>query len=113
MALKIAINGFGRIGRMVLRALHETGRRDLQVIAINSLNTIRGDAYLLQYDSVHGILSDTVVHGDSWLRIGEGSQIAMVSQREPQSLPWRDLGVDIVLECTGKFTKRDAAMAHI
>ena len=98
---------------MVLRALLETGRSDLRVVAINSLNTIRGDAYLLQYDSVHGILAERVVHGDSWLQIGEQSQIAMVSQREPQSLPWRELGVDIVLECTGKFTKREAAMAHI
>ncbi|MDI9408818.1 MAG: type I glyceraldehyde-3-phosphate dehydrogenase [Candidatus Pacebacteria bacterium] len=113
MPLKIAINGFGRIGRMVVRAILESKRKDIQVLAINSLNSIKGDAYLLQYDSVHGILPERVVHGDSFIQIGDQSQIRMVSQREPQSLPWRELGVDIVLECTGKFTKRELAMAHI
>ncbi|GED23141.1 type I glyceraldehyde-3-phosphate dehydrogenase [Halomonas halmophila] len=113
MTLKIAINGFGRIGRNVLRALYEGGYRDrVSVVAINDLGDPSLNAHLLRHDTVHGHFGFEVTHDDESLSVG-GQRIHMLSERDPSQLPWKDLGVDLVLECTGLFTKRDAAAQHI
>lgn len=112
MTIKLAINGFGRIGRNVLRALHESGREDLEIVAINDLAPAPALAHLLRYDSVHGRFPGTVKSTDTTLDIGEGP-ITVTAQRDPSDLPWKELGVDIVLECTGFFTSSDAAQKHI
>jgi glyceraldehyde 3-phosphate dehydrogenase len=105
MALRVAINGFGRIGRLVLRSIVEHGRRDIQVVAINDLGPVETNAHLLRYDSVHGRFPGTVtVNGDS-IDVGTGP-IRCTAIRNPAELPHRDLGVDIALECTGIFTSR-------
>ncbi|MFV1876031.1 type I glyceraldehyde-3-phosphate dehydrogenase [Nioella sp.] len=109
MTVKIAINGFGRIGRNVLRALIETGRTDLEVVAINDLGPVETNAHLLQYDSVHGRFPQEVTHGEGWIDAGRG-KIAVTAIRNPAELPWGD--VDIVLECTGIF-KGDKAKVHL
>lgn len=112
MATKIAINGFGRIGRLVLRALHESGRDDLQVVAINDLGPVETNAHLFRYDSVHGRFSGTVTTGDDWIDIGKG-RIRVTAERDPAKLPHAELGVDIAFECTGIFTARDKAALHL
>jgi glyceraldehyde 3-phosphate dehydrogenase len=112
MATKIAINGFGRIGRLVLRALHESGRKDLQVVAINDLGPVKANAALLKHDSVHGAFPGTIKTGSDWMDIG-GGEMKVTAERDPTKLPWKALGVDIALECTGIFTKRDQAMMHV
>ena len=112
MAAKVAINGFGRIGRLVLRALHESGRKDLEVVAINDLGPVKTNAHLLKHDSVHGAFPDKITTGDDWMDIGRG-KMKVTAERDPAKLPWKELGVDIVLECTGIFTKRDQAAKHI
>jgi glyceraldehyde 3-phosphate dehydrogenase len=112
MTVKIAINGFGRIGRLVLRALHESGRRDVQVVAINDLGPVGTNAHLLRHDSVHGPLAATIATGDDWMDLGAG-RIKVTAERDPTKLPWGALGVDIVAECTGIFTARDRAAAHL
>jgi glyceraldehyde 3-phosphate dehydrogenase len=112
MATRIAINGFGRIGRLVLRALHESGRDDVQVVAINDLGSVDANAHLLKYDSVHGRFRGEIGTGDKWMDIGRG-KIAVSAERDPAKLPWKDLGVDVALECTGIFTKREAAARHL
>jgi glyceraldehyde 3-phosphate dehydrogenase len=112
MTVRVAINGFGRIGRLVLRALHEQGRDDLQVVAINDLGSVAANAQLLKYDSVHGRFRGEVKTGDSWIDIGRG-KIAVLAERDPAKLPWRSLAVDVALECTGFFTKRAAAAKHL
>ncbi len=110
MTVKVAINGFGRIGRNVLRAIIESGRDDIEVVAINDLGPVETNAHLLQYDSVHGRFPATVtVKGDT-LDVGRGP-IAVTAIRNPAELPWGD--VDIALECTGIFTDRDKAKAHL
>lgn len=109
MTVKVAINGFGRIGRNVLRALIETGRTDLEVVAINDLGPVETNAHLLQYDSVHGRFPQEVTHGEGWIDAGRG-KIAVTAIRNPAELPWGD--VDIVLECTGIF-KGDKAKVHL
>jgi glyceraldehyde 3-phosphate dehydrogenase len=109
MTVKVAINGFGRIGRNVLRALIETGRTDLEVVAINDLGPVETNAHLLQYDSVHGRFPQEVTHGEGWIDAGRG-RIAVTAIRNPAELPWGD--VDIVLECTGIF-KGDKAKVHL
>jgi glyceraldehyde 3-phosphate dehydrogenase len=109
MTVKVAINGFGRIGRNVLRALIETGRTDLEVVAINDLGPVETNAHLLQYDSVHGRFPQEVTHGEGWIDAGRG-KIAVSAIRNPAELPWGD--VDIVLECTGIF-KGDKAKVHL
>src|SRR3546814_16035685 len=101
-AAKIAINGFGRIGRLVLRALMESRRDDLQVVAINDLGPVETNAHLFRYDSVHGRFPGTVTTGDDWLDVGQG-KIKVTAERDPAKLPHGDLGVDIALECTGKI----------
>jgi glyceraldehyde 3-phosphate dehydrogenase len=112
MALRVAINGFGRIGRLVLRSIYEHGRRDIEVVAINDLGPVETNAHLLRYDSAHGRFPGVVkVDGDT-LDIGSGP-IKVTAIRDPAQLPHRELGVDIALECTGIFTTRDKAAAHL
>ena len=94
MAIKVAINGFGRIGRLVLRALHEQNRDDLQVVAINDLGTVHANAQLLKYDSVHGRFRDTISTGSDWMDVGRG-KMKVVAERDPAKLPWKDLKVDV------------------
>ena len=112
MAVKVAINGFGRIGRNVLRAIIESGRTDIQVVAINDLGPVETNAHLLRYDSVHGKFPhDVKVSGDT-IDVGRGP-IKVTAERDPAKLPHKDLGVEIALECTGIFTARDKAAAHL
>jgi len=110
MAVKVAINGFGRIGRLVLRAIVEQGRDDLEVVAINDLGPVATNAHLLRFDSVHGRFPGDVMHTDSSIDIGRGP-IAVTAERNPADLPWAD--VDIVFECTGKFKSREACQAYL
>ena len=112
MATKVAINGFGRIGRLALRAIIESGRRDLDVVAINDLGSAKFNAHLLQYDSVHGTLSKKITGRKSSIGIGNKS-IKIFSERNPEDLPWGDLGVDVVMECTGIFTSKEKAKLHL
>ena len=112
MALRVAINGFGRIGRLVLRSIYEHGRRDIEVVAINDLGPVETNAHLLRYDSVHGRFPGAVkVDGDA-MDIGAGP-IKVTAIRNPAELPHKDLGVDIALECTGIFTSKEKARAHL
>ena len=112
MAVRVAINGFGRIGRLVLRSIVEHARRDIEVVAINDLGPIETNAHLLRYDSTHGRFPGPVtVNGDS-LDVGLGA-IKVTAERDPSKLPHADLGVDIAFECTGIFTARDKASAHL
>ena len=112
MTVRMAINGFGRIGRLVLRAAVETGRRDVEVVAINDLAPPETNAHLLRFDSVHGRFPGKVQLEGDQLDCGTGP-IRVLAEREIAKLPWRDLEVDVVAECTGIFTKRDAAARHL
>ena len=112
MALKVAINGFGRIGRNVLRAAAEANRQDIEFVAINDLGSLETTAHMLRYDSVHGRYPGEVkVSGDS-IDVGNGP-IKVFAERDPANLPWGSLGVDVVMECTGIFNDKDKAMTHI
>src|ERR1022692_2374239 len=112
MAIRVAINGFGRIGRNVLRAIAESGRGDIEVVGINDLGPVETNAHLLRYDTVHGRFRGEVsVKGDT-ISIGNGA-IRVTALKDPAQLPWKDLGVDIALECTGIFTSKDKASAHL
>ncbi|MBS4083349.1 MAG: type I glyceraldehyde-3-phosphate dehydrogenase [Rhizobiales bacterium] len=112
MAVRVAINGFGRIGRNVLRAIAENGRKDIQVVAINDLGPVETNAHLFRFDSVHGRFNgDVKVSGDT-IDVGFGP-IKVTAERDPSKLPHKDLGVDIALECTGIFTSKDKASAHL
>src|SRR5919205_1518724 len=112
MSVRVAINGFGRIGRNILRAIAESGRKDIEVVAVNDLGPVETNAHLLRYDSVHGRFPGNVtVEGDS-ISLGNG-KIKVCAERDPSKLPWRELGVDIALECTGLFTAKDKASAHL
>ena len=112
MTIRIAINGFGRIGRNILRAIAESGREDIQVVGINDLGPVDTNAHLLRFDSVHGRFPGTVkVDGDS-IDLGQG-KIKVTAVKDPSTLPWKDLGVDIAMECTGIFTAKDKASAHL
>ncbi|WP_026381399.1 type I glyceraldehyde-3-phosphate dehydrogenase [Afifella pfennigii] len=112
MVVKVAINGFGRIGRNVLRSIIETGRTDIEVVAINDLGPVETNAHLVRYDSVHGRFPGEVkVDGDT-IDVGRGP-IKVTAERDPSKLPHGDLGVDIVMECTGIFTARDKAAMHL
>ena len=112
MPVRLGINGFGRIGRLVLRAAVESGRDDVRVVGVNDLGPVETNAHLLRHDSVHGRLPRAVaVDGDS-IDLGAGS-IRVTAERDPRKLPWRELGVDVALECTGVFASRDAAAAHL
>src|ERR1700704_581248 len=113
MTIKVAINGFGRIGRNILRAHYESGKKHgLQFVAINDLGDAAANAHLLKYDTVHGPFKGTVqVEGDSLL--ANGDRIKVVAERDPAKLPWKALGVDVVMECTGLFTSKAKAGAHL
>lgn len=112
MAVKVAINGFGRIGRNVLRAIVESKRQDIQVVAINDLGPVETNAHLFRFDSVHGRFpGEVTVNGDT-IDVGTGP-IKVTAIRNPAELPHKEMGVDIALECTGIFTKRDTAAAHL
>ncbi len=112
MALKIAINGFGRIGRLALRSIVETGRKGVDVVAINDLGPVETNAHLVQYDTVHGRFPNEVKTAGDTIDVGSGP-IKVTAERDPSKLPWRDLGVDVVYECTGIFAARDKAAAHL
>jgi len=112
MAVKVAINGFGRIGRLVLRGIVESGRKDVEVVAINDLGSAEANAHLLQFDTVHGRFPAKVTNTKDAIRI-DGSKIKVTAERDPAALPWGALGVDIALECTGLFTAKDKAAAHL
>ena len=113
MTVKVAINGFGRIGRNVLRAIVESGRTDIEVVAINDLGPVETNAHLLRYDSIHGKFpAEVKVEGDTII-VGGGKPIKVTAVRDPATLPHKELGVDIALECTGIFTARDKAAAHL
>jgi len=112
MAIRVGINGFGRIGRQVLRAAKEQGVADLDFIAVNDLTDTKTLAHLFKYDSVHGTYSGDVEHGAESITV-DGDEIKILSHKDPAQLPWKDLGVDIVLESTGRFTNADDARKHI
>jgi glyceraldehyde 3-phosphate dehydrogenase len=110
--VRVGINGFGRIGRNIVRAIYESGRQDIDVVAVNDLGPVETNAHLLQFDSVHGRFPHEVtVNGDS-ISIGS-DQFKVTAIKDPSQLPWKDLGIDIALECTGIFTARDKAAAHL
>ena len=112
MTVRVGINGFGRIGRNILRAIAEAGRKDIEVVAINDLGPVETNAHLLRYDSVHGRFPGKVtVKGDT-ISVGNGA-IKVTAERDPIKLPWKDLGVDIAMECTGIFTAKEKASASI
>ncbi|MEQ8800321.1 MAG: type I glyceraldehyde-3-phosphate dehydrogenase [Salinisphaeraceae bacterium] len=113
MAVKVGINGYGRIGRNVLRALYEAGRTDeIEIVAINDLGDAETNAHLTKYDTAHGPFPGTVsVEGDSL--VVNGDRIKVLAERDPSKLPWGELGVDVVLECTGLFAKRDKCQPHL
>ena len=112
MTLRLAISGFGRIGRMTLRAFQEMQRNDMEVVLINSPGPVETSAHLYEFDSVHGRAAGGVNYGDDWLDIGTG-KIHMSRERDPANIPHAKHGVDIVLECSGKFNNRDASAAHL
>ena len=112
MTVRVAINGFGRIGRLVLRSIVEHARQDIEVVAINDLGPVETNAHLLRYDSVHGRFPGTVTTGTDWMDVGFG-KMRVTAERDPAKLPHAEVGVDIALECTGLFTARDKAAAHL
>ena len=112
MTTRVAINGFGRIGRLVLRAIYESGRNDIEVVGINDLADLDTNAHLLKYDSVHGRFPKTVTTQKNAM-IVNGHEITVTQERDPADLPWGDMGVDVALECTGIFTKRNMAEKHL
>ncbi len=112
MAVRVGVNGFGRIGRLVLRAAMEAKRKDIVFVAINDLGSAEANAHLLAHDSVHGPFPGKVSATRNAIKIG-GQTVRVLAERDPAKLPWAELGVDIVLECTGLFTKREAAAQHL
>ena len=113
MAIKVAINGYGRIGRNILRAHYESGKKHpIEIVALNDLGNAETNAHLTRYDTAHGKFKGTVkVDGDSM--VVNGDRIKVIAQRNPAELPWGSLGVDVVLECTGLFTSKEKAGAHL
>ena len=112
MPVRVAISGFGRIGRNILRAIVEAQRKDLEIVAINDLFSAKEHAHLLRYDSVHGRFPGVVEVHDSAIDVGR-EPIKVLSERDPRRLPWRSLNIDVVMECTGIFTDRDKAAVHL
>ncbi|HKP23741.1 MAG TPA: type I glyceraldehyde-3-phosphate dehydrogenase [Dongiaceae bacterium] len=112
MTVKVAINGFGRIGRLVLRAIIESGRKDIEVLGLNDLGPVETNAHLFRYDTVHGRFPGTVQTKGDQMDVGRGF-MKVTAERDPSKLPWKELGVDIALECTGLFTAKDKASAHL
>ncbi|WP_376702954.1 type I glyceraldehyde-3-phosphate dehydrogenase [Mesorhizobium sp. ISC25] len=112
MTVRVAINGFGRIGRNILRAIHESGRRDIDVVAVNDLGPVETNAHLLRFDSVHGRFPHEVTVDGDQIIVGK-EKFKVTAIKDPTQLPWKELGIDIALECTGIFTARDKAVAHL
>jgi len=112
VTLRLAISGFGRIGRMTIRAFQEMGHQDMEIVLINSPGPVETSAHLYEFDSVHGRAVGTVTHGDDWMDVGSG-KIHMSRERDPANIPHAAHGVDIVLECSGKFNSREASAAHL
>jgi len=112
MAIRVGINGFGRIGRQVLRAAKQSGNKELDFVAVNDLTDTRTLAHLFKYDSVHRTFRGDVTHGEGSITV-DGDEIKVLAEKEPGKLPWKELGVDVVLESTGRFTSADKARAHI
>jgi len=113
MTIKVAINGFGRIGRNVFRALYESGKQDkFEVAAVNDLGDANTNAHLLQYDTAHGRFSQPVTVEEDHFMVGE-TRVRVLAERDPSQLPWSELGVDVVLECTGFFASKEKASAHL
>jgi len=112
MATKIAINGFGRIGRCIVRAIAERKVSDIEVVAINDITDTKTLAHLYNYDTVHGRATHRATSHEGYFEI-DGKKIKIVAEKDPTKLPWKELGADIVLECTGLFTDKDKAAAHL
>lgn len=112
MAVRVGINGFGRIGRLVLRAAAEASRNDVEFVAVNDLGPVKTNAHLLKYDSVHGTFPGEVSADDKSMTVN-GHKVQVLAERDPTKLPWGDLGVDVVMECTGIFSARDKAAVHL
>ncbi|MEC8673988.1 MAG: type I glyceraldehyde-3-phosphate dehydrogenase [Pseudomonadota bacterium] len=112
MTTRLAISGFGRIGRMVLRALAESGRDDVQIVLINTPGPVEASAHLSEFDSVHGRARAGATHGEGWMDVGTG-RIAMTHERDPSKIAHGEHGIDVVLECSGHFNERDKAAAHL
>src|SRR5262245_11781435 len=112
MAVRVAINGFGRIGRLVLRAVLESGRKDIEVVGINDLGPVETNAHLLRFDSVHGPFPGKVQTKEGGIDAGQG-WMKVTAERDPAKLPWKELGVEVALECTGIFTAREQAAKHL
>ena len=113
--MKIAINGFGRIGRMVFRAFLEKKNskyKDIEIVAVNDLAPLETSMYLLKYDSVHGILNEKIHADENSFSVG-ATRVKYFSERCPENLPWKDLGIDIVLECTGVFKTKEKSQVHL
>ncbi|TJW74732.1 MAG: aldehyde dehydrogenase, partial [Mesorhizobium sp.] len=113
MSVRVAINGFGRIGRNILRAILESGRTDVEVLAINDLGPVETNAHLLRYDSVHGRFAGRIAIDGDTIQVDGRAPMRVTALRDPAQLPHAELGVDIALECTGIFTTRDKAAAHL
>ena len=112
MTLRLAISGFGRIGRMTLRALQEMNRDDMKVVLINSPGSVQTSAHLYEFDSIHGQAACSVTYGENWMDVG-GNKIRMSHERDPTKIPHKDNDIDIVLECSGKFNNRDESAKHL
>ena len=112
MAYKVAINGFGRIGRAVFRIAVERGMKEVEIVAINDLTSPENLVYLLRYDSAHGPFAGKVALKDGHLVVN-GKQVKLFAERDPKKLPWKDLGVDVVVESTGAFTRKEDAAQHL
>jgi glyceraldehyde 3-phosphate dehydrogenase len=114
MTINIAINGFGRIGRNVFRANYESGNNDeIKIVAINDLGDTKINAHLLKYDTAHGPFGKSVVVKDDKIIIDDKDEVLVLSERDPSKLPWKDLGIDVVMECTGFFASKEKSMSHI
>ena len=113
MTIKVAINGYGRIGRNILRAHYEGGKKhDIQIVAINDLGDAKTNAHLTQYDTAHGRFPGTVTVDGDYIVVN-GDKIKIVAERDPSKIKWGEMGVDVVLECTGFFTTKAAASKHL
>src|SRR3984893_1536360 len=112
MSVRVALNGFGRLRRNILRAAVEAGRKDIEFVAINDLGPVETNAHLLRYDSVHGRFPGEVTVKGASISVGNGA-ITVTAIKDPATLPWKDLGIDVALECTGIFTAKDKAKIHL
>ncbi len=112
MTVRVAINGFGRIGRLILRGIIDSKRTDIQVVAINDLGSVEANAHLLKYDSVHGRFPTSVEAADGAIVV-DGTAIKVTQEPDPTKLPWKELNIDVALECTGRFADRDSAAQHL